>query len=111
MHNPAGLSAIVAGAWRLAEWQWTPQERLAWIEANLDIGVTSFDHADIYGGYSVEALFGEALALRPSLRARGGGEDCACEAGRSNAAPPRKSSSFGGISRRKREGEPKVCCP
>jgi len=70
MHNPAGLSPIVAGAWRLAEWQWTPQQRLAWIEGNLDIGVTSFDHADIYGGYSVESLFGEALALRPALRSR-----------------------------------------
>ena len=70
MHNPAQLSPIVAGAWRLAEWQWTPQQRLAWIEGNLDIGVTSFDHADIYGGYSVEALFGEALALAPQLRQR-----------------------------------------
>ena len=68
--NPAGLSTVVAGAWRLAEWGWTPQQRLAWIEGNLDLGVTSFDHADIYGGYSVEALFGEALALRPALRAR-----------------------------------------
>ena len=70
MHNPAGLSPVVAGAWRLAEWSWTPQQRLAWIEGNLDIGVSSFDHADIYGSYSVEALFGEALALRPALRAR-----------------------------------------
>lgn len=70
MHNPAGLSPIVAGAWRLAEWGWTPQQRLAWIEANLDLGVTSFDHADIYGGYSVESLFGEALAIRPELRQR-----------------------------------------
>ena len=68
--NPAGLSTVVAGAWRLAEWGWTPQQCLAWIEGNLDLGVTSFDHADIYGGYSVEALFGEALALRPALRAR-----------------------------------------
>ena len=70
MHNPAGLSAIIAGVWRLAEWDWTPQQRLAWIEGNLDLGVTSFDHADSYGGYSVEALFGEALALRPALRDR-----------------------------------------
>ena len=70
MHNPAGLSPIIAGAWRLAEWGWTVQQRLAWIEGNLDLGVTSFDHADIYGGYSVEALFGEALALRPALRGR-----------------------------------------
>jgi predicted oxidoreductase len=32
--------------------------------------VTTFDHADIYGGYTVESLFGEALALSPSLRDR-----------------------------------------
>lgn len=70
MHNPAGLSPIVAGAWRLAEWGWTPQQRLAWIEGNLELGVTSFDHADIYGGYSVETLFGQALALAPHLRQR-----------------------------------------
>ena len=70
MHNPAGLSPIVAGAWRLADWGWTAQQRLAWVEANLDIGLTSFDHADIYGDYRVETLFGEALALRPALRSR-----------------------------------------
>ena len=70
MRNPAGLSPVVAGAWRLAEWGWTPQQRLAWIEANLDLGVTSFDHADIYGDYGVETLFGQALALRPALRRR-----------------------------------------
>ena len=63
MHNPAALSPIIAGAWRLADWQWTPQQRLAWIEGNLDIGVTSFDHADSDGGYGVETLLGEALAL------------------------------------------------
>lgn len=64
------LSTIVAGVWRMAAWNWTPQERLRWIEHCLDLGVTSFDHADIYGGYTVEGLFGEALALAPSLRAR-----------------------------------------
>jgi predicted oxidoreductase len=62
------LSRIVAGMWRMAEWQMTPQQRLAFIEDILALGVSSFDHADIYGGYGVEALFGEALALKPSLR-------------------------------------------
>jgi predicted oxidoreductase len=62
------LSPIVAGVWRMADWNWTPQERLRWIEQCLDLGVTSFDHADLYGGYTVEALFGEALALAPGLR-------------------------------------------
>ena len=70
MHNPAALSPVIAGAWRLAEWGWTAQQRLAWIEGNLELGVTSFDHADLYGGCSIESLFGEALALRPSLRDR-----------------------------------------
>ncbi len=51
-------------------WDWPAQKRLEWISACIDCGVSSFDHADIYGGYSVEALFGEALALNPSLRRR-----------------------------------------
>lgn len=64
------LSPIVAGAWRMAEWQMSPQQRLGWVQACLDRGFSSIDHADIYGGYSVEALFGEALALAPGLRER-----------------------------------------
>lgn len=69
---PGGLtlSRIVAGMWRLNEWQLTPQQRVDWIEQALAMGVTSFDHADIYGGYGVEAAFGEALALQPALRDR-----------------------------------------
>ncbi|MET0265719.1 MAG: aldo/keto reductase [Duganella sp.] len=62
------LSRIVAGMWRMNEWGMAPQQRLALIEQCLELGVTSFDHADIYGGYAVEATFGEALALKPSLR-------------------------------------------
>ena len=29
--------------------------------ACLDLGITTFDHADIYGDYKVEKLFGKAL--------------------------------------------------
>lgn len=64
------LSPIVAGVWRMAAWSWSVQERVAWIEACLAMGVSSFDHADIYGDYEVEALFGEALAAAPGLRER-----------------------------------------
>ncbi|MEY2874648.1 MAG: hypothetical protein RLZZ373_2019 [Pseudomonadota bacterium] len=67
---PPTLSPVIAGCWRMADWGWTPSERLRWIEQCLDRGVTTFDHADIYGGYAVEALFGEALALAPHLRER-----------------------------------------
>lgn len=68
--QPAGLSPLVAGAWRLAQWEFNVQQRIAWIEGNLERGLTSFDHADIYGGYQVEPLFGEALAHAPGLRER-----------------------------------------
>jgi predicted oxidoreductase len=66
----ANLSRIVAGMWRMGDWGMSPEQRVAFIEQCLDLGVSSFDHADIYGGYGVETLFGEALRLQPSLRAR-----------------------------------------
>lgn len=62
------VSRIVAGMMNLASWQLSVDERLNWIEAALDMGVTTFDHADIYGDYTCEALFGTALKKRPSLR-------------------------------------------
>lgn len=62
------FSRIVHGMWRLAEWDMSPQERLAFIESCIELGITTFDHADIYGGYTCEGLFGEALRLKPELR-------------------------------------------
>jgi predicted oxidoreductase len=62
------LSPVIAGCWRMDSWQQSTQQRLAWIEACLELGITSFDHADIYGGYTVQAMFGQALALKPGLR-------------------------------------------
>lgn len=40
------------------------------IEAALEIGITSFDHADIYGSGKAEAVFGEVLARSPGVRER-----------------------------------------
>jgi predicted oxidoreductase len=64
------LSPVVAGCWRMAGWGMDVPARVHWIEQCLELGVTSFDHADIYGGYTVEGLFGEALAAAPGLRGR-----------------------------------------
>lgn len=66
----ASLSPIVAGAWRMASWNLDVRGRLRWIEQCLDLGITSFDHADIYGDYTVEEMFGDALATSPGLRQR-----------------------------------------
>ena len=62
------LSRIVAGMWRMTEWDMSVDQRVAFIEQCIALGVTTFDHADIYGSYGVEGLFGEALGRKPSLR-------------------------------------------
>ncbi len=62
------LSELVQGYWRLAEWNMTPQQRLTFLKQHIELGISTVDHADIYGNYQCETLFGEALALEPSLR-------------------------------------------
>jgi len=54
----------------MSDWKLDVSARLRWIEGCMEAGVTSFDLADIYGDYEVEALFGESLARSSSLRQR-----------------------------------------
>ena len=55
------LSRIIYGMWRLGDDPDTSGGHIiAKIEACLEQGITSMDHADIYGGYTVEGLFGGA---------------------------------------------------
>ncbi|KAJ3328100.1 hypothetical protein HDU76_010589 [Blyttiomyces sp. JEL0837] len=74
-HGPS-LSAIAFGMWRLADGPketQTPSAVLARIHKCLNLGITTFDAADIYGGgegHVCEKLFGDALALEPSLRSK-----------------------------------------
>jgi predicted oxidoreductase len=62
------FSRIIQGFWRLADWGMSDKELLTFIEACMDVGITTFDHADIYGRYTCEELFGNALKLKPELR-------------------------------------------
>ncbi|MDC6119335.1 aldo/keto reductase [Serratia rubidaea] len=64
------FSRMVCGYWRLMEWGMSPQQLLGFIEQHLELGITTVDHADIYGGYACEQAFGDALRLRPALRQR-----------------------------------------
>jgi predicted oxidoreductase len=53
------LSRIVAGAWR---WNTVPApvvEKL--FHTSYEAGITSFDHADIYGDYGNEKIFGDVI--------------------------------------------------
>ncbi len=68
LNDNLSLSRIIHGYWRLRDWNLSDQELLKLIEQVLELGITSFDHADIYGNYTCEAYFGRALALKPSLR-------------------------------------------
>lgn len=62
------LSPLVWGHWRLPEWNLTPIEILNLTRQCIDLGVNTIDSADIYGDYTCEKLFGDALALNPSVR-------------------------------------------
>jgi predicted oxidoreductase len=64
------LSRVVYGAWRLTdrvEETSTTKVREK-IDACLEVGMTTIDHADIYGDYRCEEVFGKALKENPSLR-------------------------------------------
>ena len=66
--HPSGpiFSRIVAGAWR---WHTVSQDGLErLIKTSLDTGITTFDHADIYGDHGNEKLFGDVLRKNPSLK-------------------------------------------
>ncbi|GAA3550572.1 aldo/keto reductase [Zobellella aerophila] len=68
--SPEGpqFSRLVMGYWRLLEWQLSPQQLLGFIEQHVELGITTVDHADIYGSYGCETAFGQALKLKPRLR-------------------------------------------
>lgn len=65
--HPTGptFSRIIAGAWR---WNSVPASTIEQlINTALDEGITTFDHADIYGDYGNETTFGEVIARQPQL--------------------------------------------
>lgn len=67
--NGRSLSQIAYGVWRLSDAaDCSVDANLARIDACLAQGISTFDHADIYGDYRCEALFGQVLKARPALR-------------------------------------------
>ncbi len=63
-------SNIIAGCMNLGKWGvgMSTQEYLSHIKCCLDNEITTFDHADIYGHYTTEAEFGDALKYDKSIR-------------------------------------------
>ena len=69
LSDSLSVSRIIYGLWRHTDDQNISSKKLqSKIEACLDQGISTFDQADIYGGYSSEALLGETLKQAPHLR-------------------------------------------
>lgn len=63
------FSQLVSGFMRILDSGMTGKQTLTFVENCLEMGVTTFDHADIYGNYGCELFFGEhVLGKRPELR-------------------------------------------
>jgi predicted oxidoreductase len=61
------FSRIIAGAWR---WNLSEASVHHLIGTSLEQGITTFDHADIYGDHGNEAIFGNVLRGSSSLRGK-----------------------------------------
>ena len=60
----SNYSRIIAGCMSWGNWgkQLSTQEMIAQIHTTQEAGISTFDHADIYGDYTTEAQFGKAFA-------------------------------------------------
>ncbi|MBO9127737.1 MULTISPECIES: aldo/keto reductase [unclassified Rhizobium] len=69
LNAEVSLSRLVYGMWRIGDDADTsPAHVQAKIEACLAQGITAIDQADIYGGYTAEAILGGAFRASPGLR-------------------------------------------
>ena len=69
LNSDLSFSQLIYGMWRIGDDENTaPDHVAAKIQCCLDQGITTFDQADIYGGYVAEAILGAALKANPGLR-------------------------------------------
>lgn len=61
--NGLKLSRLVAGVMKWGSWgkNYSKNDMASYINELVEVGISSFDHADIYGGYTTEQSFGAAF--------------------------------------------------
>lgn len=65
------LSRVIFGCMRIVDSGMGPDALMGLVHACLDMGIDTFDHAPVYGGYTCEQVFGDAVLRRdPTLRSR-----------------------------------------
>ncbi len=62
------FSELIQGFWRLNNWNYSTTELLEFTKKIVEMGITTFDHADIYGNHENEAFHGAAISIDKSLR-------------------------------------------
>lgn len=63
------LSQVIVGCMRMKDAGLYGDALLSFVESCLDMGITTFDHAPVYGHFECEKLFGDAvLKKKPKLR-------------------------------------------
>ena len=62
------IAPVAVGTMNLLDWGLDREGLVKRIHEYLELGLTTFDLADIYGGGGCEQLFGDALRLEPGLR-------------------------------------------
>ena len=64
------LPELIIGAMRLGTWgaNMNSKELDTFIQGCIALGLNAFDHADIYGDYTTESVFGKVLKTNSSLR-------------------------------------------
>lgn len=72
MYSTPWMSDIVVGTMRWGIWdaKFTTAQYEAMIDKAMSVGMSTFDHADIYGNHTTEAEFGAALKLHPEWRSQ-----------------------------------------
>lgn len=63
MKYKVNYSPVIAGTMTWGNWgkNLSANGMVKLMEQCVDIGISTFDHADIYGGYNTEADFGDAM--------------------------------------------------
>jgi predicted oxidoreductase len=63
-------SRLILGLWRVGHWNLEPEQIADLMSACVDLGIDTFDVADIYGDYECESMVGAALQTRPVLKSK-----------------------------------------
>lgn len=68
LSDKLSLSAVAQGYWRLDSWGLSTNQLISHMKACINLGVTTFDTAEIYSGTVCETLMGDAFKKDKTLR-------------------------------------------